>query len=129
MPVEVQPESGLTCAKCGFVNPPEARNHCRRCGAHLRIACRHCGHGNPRIAKHCAVCGRELHRTWPQRLSRWCLRRFGRTGALVFLGLVLLVVGWGVYRAVRARERLRTPSANTEKPTPEEILRKYQFRR
>jgi ribosomal protein L40E len=128
MPVDVQPESGLKCAKCGFVNPPEARNHCRRCGAHLRIACRHCGHGNPRIAERCAVCGRDLHRNFWQRISHWTVLRFGRTGALVFLGLAVIVIALGVFWALRAQERLRRP-APTERPTPDEIARKLEYKR
>jgi hypothetical protein len=57
------------------------------------------------------------------------LRRFGRTGSLVFLGLALLVLAWGVFYAIRARERLRSPAANAEKPTPDEIAEKYRFKR
>lgn len=129
MPVEVQPASGAKCAKCGFINPPEARNHCRRCGAHLRIACRHCGHGNLRVAERCAACGRELHRNFWQRLGHWTVRQFGRTGSKVFLGLAVVVLAWGVYYAIRMRERLRTPAPNAEKLTPDEIARKYQYRR
>jgi len=125
MVAEATTETGLTCAKCGHVNPRSARNHCRKCGAHLRVACRNCGQGNERSASVCSSCGAELHRKGLDRFVRWARRRIGITGVCIALVAVALMV-WGTLHVRRANRNAKAPPAASEQLTPEELVKKYR---
>ena len=125
MAVEAEIDSGTTCAKCGFVNPRSARNHCRKCGAHLRVTCRHCGHGNERSASECAFCGAKLHRTGWDRLVWRVHRRFGTAGFAVALVVVSLLV-WSAVYLRSANRKAKEPSPPAQKLSPEELVKRYQ---
>ena len=49
----------MTCAECGFENPPGSR-FCGSCGAALAAACPSCGTENPPGFRFCASCGTQL---------------------------------------------------------------------
>ena len=125
MVAEAAIETGPTCAKCGHVNPRRARNHCRKCGAHLRVACRNCGQGNERAASVCSACGAALHRKRWDRFLGWARRRIGLTGVSIALVTVALMV-WGTLHVRHASREARSPSAAPEKLSPDELLKKYR---
>ncbi len=125
MVAEVAIESGTTCARCGHVNPRSARNHCRKCGAHLRVTCRHCGRGNERSAVECSSCGAELHRTGWERFAWWVHRRVGVSGVAVAMVAVLLLF-WSAVYLKSANRKAKALSPPAEKLSPDELAKKFR---
>jgi len=54
-----QRKENVTCAACGFENPPGMR-FCGQCGAALPVRCPACGAANPPENRFCGGCGSAL---------------------------------------------------------------------
>ena len=55
----VEGVTGNTCAKCGFINPSDAK-FCNKCGATLTKKCPYCGAENDDGARYCKTCGKNI---------------------------------------------------------------------
>ncbi|MEP6730482.1 MAG: zinc ribbon domain-containing protein, partial [bacterium] len=49
----------MQCTKCGTENPDSVK-FCGECGTPTGVPCPYCKHRNPRDAKVCVACEREL---------------------------------------------------------------------
>jgi len=85
------------CPNCGATNRPGATKYCRRCGVVLSTpadTCFNCGSPLPERAKFCEACGSFLIPSEAGLATTGVRpRRHRRLGALVLVGVVVLVPG------------------------------------
>lgn len=99
-------DRAVLCAKCEHLNA-WGRNECKRCGAHLYIACTDCGQHNERVRSRCAACNRRLHHSIFDRLRRRVAK-----GAFHLTSMQLLIFGIAValaFGVIMALSRLDLP--------------------
>jgi len=99
-------DRGVLCAKCEHLNV-WGRNECKRCGAHLYIACTDCGQRNERVRTRCVNCTRRLHHSIIDRM-----RRRMTTGSLQLSGLQMVIFCIGValaFGVILALSRFEMP--------------------
>jgi uncharacterized paraquat-inducible protein A len=89
--------TGVLCAKCEHLNPASAEL-CEKCGAHLYIACTHCGRKNKRVDARCYHCHHRLHHSKFHRLKRKLIPKNWKS--LVWQAILLLVASFIVYKIV-----------------------------